>query len=222
MHERGRGIKDTPPLFRHTSRTITPDARPFTPHTWKLMRATHPSSAPSLQALDVGDVLLVLAASHWRWSKSVVCPSLMCRAPTSPDSAWVISRHPLGSSSSWHALHNLIVLSIGDSCRSLRGSPCCGCFFSDILTPVLRRALSFCDKTEPRTRAEYEKIQKCQKQKKMQNTKQTKNTKLCEKSARLRQFFFRILQGVGAYVFRFCFFEFCRVSGWCLPILRIL
>ena len=84
---------------------------------------THPSSAPSLNALDVGDVLLVLVASHWRWWKSVFSPSLMCSAPTPPDSAWVLCRHPLGSSSSWHALHNLIVLSIGNSHRSFRESP---------------------------------------------------------------------------------------------------
>ena len=33
------------------------------------------------------------------------------------------SRHPLGSSSSLHTLHKLIVLSIGNSCRSFRGPP---------------------------------------------------------------------------------------------------
>ena len=38
-------------------------------------------------------------------------PFLLCSAPTPLDSAWVTTRHPLGSSSSWHALHNRQVLS---------------------------------------------------------------------------------------------------------------
>ena len=77
------------------------------PHTVMFMR-THPSSSPSLKSLYVGEVLLVFAASDRWWWTSVFCPSLMCSAPTPPDRAWVIS-HPLRLSSSWHALHNLIV-----------------------------------------------------------------------------------------------------------------
>ena len=86
------------------------------PHTQILMRtARHPSGAPSLKAIDVGDILLVFP-----WWRSVVCPSLKRNAPTAPDSAWVTSLHSLWPPSSWHALHNLIVLSIGNSCRSFR------------------------------------------------------------------------------------------------------
>ena len=59
--------------------------------------------------------------------------------------AWVINRHPLGSSGSCHALHKLIVLSIGNLCRSFRGSPSDGCLFSDLLVHLRQTLVSFCE-----------------------------------------------------------------------------
>ena len=81
----------------------------------------------------------VLAPSHMRWWRSVFCSSVAFQT------AWVISRHPLGSSGSWHALHKLIVLSIGNLCRSFRGSPSDACLFSDLLVPLRQTLVSFCE-----------------------------------------------------------------------------
>ena len=82
------------------------------------MRATHPSSAPSVKALEVGDVLVVLAA----FPQAVVEVGLLLFLNVQrANPIQTVSRHPLGSSSSWHALHNLIVLSVGNSCCSFCG-----------------------------------------------------------------------------------------------------
>ena len=65
------------------------------PQTWMVMRRTHRSNALFLYALDVGDDLLVLGASHMRWSKSVFCL------------AWCAARlqRALGSSIDIHLCH---------------------------------------------------------------------------------------------------------------------
>ena len=96
----------------------------------------------------------------------------MCSAPTPPDSAWVLSRHPLGSSSSWYALHNMIVLSIGDSCCSFRGSPSHGCRFSDILAHPVTEQKVFAPRRSRRPPSENEKyLQKRKKRKTRSCTK---------------------------------------------------
>ena len=153
----------------------------FFPHFLWFRSQSLSLTAPSLKALDVGDVLLVLAASQWAVWRSVFCTSLMCSAPTPPDSAWVLSRRPLGSSSSWYALLNMIVMSIGDSCCSFRGSPSHGCRFSDILAHQVTEQKVFAPRRSRRHPAENEKT--CRNEKR-------ENTKLYEESVRTRQGFF--------------------------------
>ena len=103
------------PTSSPTQRTTTPYARSFTAHPDINAKNNTSFKCALTQAVDVGDILLVFP-----WWRSVVCPSLKRNAPTAPDSAWVTILHSLGPPSSWHALHNLIVLSIGNSCRSFR------------------------------------------------------------------------------------------------------
>ena len=142
------------------------------------------------------------------WWRSAACQPLQTALGSS-------SRHPLGSSNSWHALHNLIVLSIGNSCRSFGGSPSNGCLFSDLRAPLQQTLVNFCEKNGASDTLQNTKKMRRHSADTMQITKKTKLHRSCTNSLFVfGRVSFSYYAVVGAHVF-VCF-VFCIVSAGCL------